>query len=73
MKILRSEKQQLFIYFFALVLRFLAVGCPMNDIAMRRCQASTREEIDEQLVLMGSLLKTIHHFFGGFSPSVLWG
>lgn len=42
----------------------------MNDIALRCQGASAREEKDEQLLVLEGLLKTVRHFFGGFSPSV---
>ena len=45
----------------------------METATLPRLGTSAHEGKDEQLMLMGSLLKTVHHFFGGFSPSVLPG
>jgi len=42
----------------------------MTDFGSARSAASTREEKDEQLLLLNGLLATMRHFFGGFSPSV---
>ena len=42
----------------------------MRVIAVPSVVASTREEKDEQLLVLEGLLTTVRHFFGGFSPSV---
>jgi len=42
----------------------------METATLPRLVASTREEKDEQLLVLEGLITTVRHFFGGFSPSV---